>query len=75
MQNNKCNSLFPFKDSFYMYCCVSKRFRKQVTYVLVNIHLNRWRKITNNQIMPYVIQIADRHNRTLPVSSNDIALY
>ncbi|CAF1524102.1 unnamed protein product, partial [Adineta ricciae] len=30
--------------SFYIYCCVSKRFRKQLLYVLFEVHLKRWRK-------------------------------
>ena len=46
-----------FQCSFYVYCCVSKRFRRQVKYVLFEIHYNRWReyinRILNNQIRPH----------------------
>ncbi|CAF1013480.1 unnamed protein product [Rotaria sp. Silwood1] len=45
-----------FSCSFYIYCCVSKRFRKQLIYVLIYIHLNRWRQwmnqMNNNQVTP-----------------------
>ncbi|CAF1423290.1 unnamed protein product [Rotaria sordida] len=39
---------------FYIYICVSERFRKQLNYVLFKIHLNRWQlgNITLNQVIP-----------------------
>ncbi|CAF4098614.1 unnamed protein product [Rotaria sp. Silwood1] len=40
----------------YIYCCVSKRFRNQLAYVLIDIHLKRWRqwinRLNNNQVVP-----------------------
>ncbi|CAF4995861.1 unnamed protein product, partial [Rotaria sp. Silwood1] len=32
-----------FAGPFYIYICVSERFRHQLKYVLLDIHLNRWR--------------------------------
>ncbi|CAF1117023.1 unnamed protein product [Adineta steineri] len=47
---------------FYIYICVSERFRKQLRYVIIDMHLNRWRRIRRNDIVPQ-IQI---------ISSNEI---
>ncbi|CAF1405700.1 unnamed protein product [Adineta steineri] len=43
-----------FASSFYIYICASERFRKQVAYVLIKVHLERWRKpqLVNNQVRP-----------------------
>ncbi|CAF0944796.1 unnamed protein product [Rotaria sordida] len=43
-----------FASPFYVYICVSERFRKQLFYVLFNIHLNRWRRrrIIINHVAP-----------------------
>ncbi|CAF0934724.1 unnamed protein product [Rotaria sordida] len=43
-----------FATPFYIYICVSERFRRQLIYVLFEIHLNRWRRprIVINQISP-----------------------
>ncbi|CAF1125619.1 unnamed protein product [Adineta steineri] len=37
---------------FYIYICVSDRFRKQLHYVLFGIHLKRWRTLTQNEVLP-----------------------
>jgi len=48
-------------------------------YVLINIHLDRWRhranKVNNNQIVAYPMEIVNEHPRTMSASPNDIALY
>ncbi|CAF1317098.1 unnamed protein product [Adineta ricciae] len=44
-----------YANSFYIYMCVSERFRRQLTYVLFRIHRNRFRRtpqIIINQVMP-----------------------
>ncbi|CAF0875057.1 unnamed protein product [Adineta steineri] len=43
-----------FSSPFYVYICVSERFRQQLKYVLLDNHLHRWRqrKINVNQIFP-----------------------
>ncbi|CAF3859157.1 unnamed protein product [Adineta steineri] len=50
---------------FYISCCVSERFRKQLVYVLVNIWLNRWRqwinRLNNNQIGPNIEMRDNEH--------------
>ncbi|CAF4100115.1 unnamed protein product [Adineta steineri] len=33
-----------FAYPFYIYACVSKRFRQQLFYVLFELHFNRWRR-------------------------------
>ncbi|CAM4828528.1 unnamed protein product [Rotaria magnacalcarata] len=44
---------------FYVYTCASERFRKQVMYVLFEVHLKRWRKprILINQSVTLAAQI------------------
>ncbi|CAF1584877.1 unnamed protein product [Adineta ricciae] len=37
---------------FYIYICVSDRFRKQVHYVFFDIYRNLWRKLTQNGVAP-----------------------
>ncbi|CAF1535732.1 unnamed protein product [Adineta ricciae] len=37
---------FYFASPFYIYMCVSKRFRQQFKYVFYKIHFNRWRQLT-----------------------------
>ncbi|CAF3935025.1 unnamed protein product, partial [Rotaria sp. Silwood1] len=37
-----------FTGPFYIYMCVSERFRHQLKYVLLDIHLYRWRRIKIN---------------------------
>ncbi|CAF2625178.1 unnamed protein product [Rotaria sp. Silwood2] len=43
-----------FACPFYIYICTSERFRQQLKYVLVDVHLKRWRgpEIATNQIAP-----------------------
>ncbi|CAF4528161.1 unnamed protein product [Rotaria sp. Silwood2] len=43
-----------FANPFYIYICVSERFRRQLIYVLFEIHLNLWRRprIVINQVAP-----------------------
>ncbi|CAF1498681.1 unnamed protein product [Adineta steineri] len=43
-----------YASSFYIYMCVSERFRRQFIYVLFEVHLQRWRQrlTVNNQIAP-----------------------
>ncbi|CAF1502012.1 unnamed protein product [Rotaria sordida] len=45
---------FYFASPFYIYICVSKRFRQQFIHVFCNIHFNLYKKtnINNNQIQP-----------------------
>ncbi|CAF1137960.1 unnamed protein product [Adineta ricciae] len=45
-----------FATSFYIYCWASNRFRRQLKYVLFDIHFNRCRERTigTNQIIPVV---------------------
>ncbi|UJR19137.1 hypothetical protein I4U23_022267 [Adineta vaga] len=39
---------------FYLYMCVSERFRRQFIYALFKIHLNRWQqpRMPKNQVVP-----------------------
>ncbi|CAF2047936.1 unnamed protein product [Rotaria magnacalcarata] len=48
-----------FACLFYVYTCASERFRKQVMYVLFEVHLKRWRKprIVINQSVTLAAQI------------------
>ncbi|CAF0858877.1 unnamed protein product [Adineta ricciae] len=50
-----------FAVAFYIYYCVSSRFRKQLAYVLVQMHLKYWREkgnqTRNNQIVPESVRI------------------
>ncbi|CAF1155547.1 unnamed protein product [Adineta steineri] len=43
---------------FYVFCCVSKRFRNQVIYVLIDVHFKRFQqaanKLNNNQVTPAI---------------------
>ncbi|CAF0785604.1 unnamed protein product [Adineta steineri] len=42
-----------FASPFYIYVCVSNRFRRQLIYVSFEIYLNRWpRRMVINQVMP-----------------------
>ncbi|CAF1476592.1 unnamed protein product [Adineta ricciae] len=34
-----------FSSPFYIYICVSERFRRQFIYVLFKMHFNRWRQL------------------------------
>ncbi|CAF1110335.1 unnamed protein product [Rotaria sordida] len=45
-----------FTCPFYIYICVSERFRRQLKYVLLDTHLNRWRRTqaNDNQVMPQI---------------------
>ncbi|UJR37862.1 hypothetical protein I4U23_030552 [Adineta vaga] len=42
----------------YVFCCVSKRFRKQVVHVLIEVHLKRFQQaannFNNNQVAPEI---------------------
>ncbi|CAF4306889.1 unnamed protein product [Adineta steineri] len=53
-----------FAIAFYIYFCVSSRFRKQLVYVFVEIHLKRWRERTHrngiNQIVPQTPDIIQK---------------
>ncbi|CAF1122980.1 unnamed protein product [Adineta steineri] len=53
-----------FAIAFYIYFCVSSRFRKQLVYVFVEIHLKRWRERTHrngtNQIVPQTPDIVQK---------------
>ncbi|CAF1011752.1 unnamed protein product [Adineta steineri] len=43
----------PFSSAFYIYVCVSERFRRQFLYVLFKLHLGRCRQdFARNQILP-----------------------
>ncbi|CAF1357276.1 unnamed protein product [Adineta ricciae] len=44
-----------FSSSFYIYMCVSERFRRQFIHVIYQIYSQRWRQKLkpNNQIAPY----------------------
>ncbi|CAF1170869.1 unnamed protein product [Adineta steineri] len=54
-----------YASPFYISCCVSERFRKQLVYVLVNIWLNRWRqwinRLNNSQIGPNIEMRDNEH--------------
>ncbi|CAF0929093.1 unnamed protein product [Rotaria sordida] len=43
-----------FSSSFYIYTCVSKRFRQQLMYVLIDIYHKTWKHHANamNQVLP-----------------------
>ncbi|CAF4309196.1 unnamed protein product, partial [Rotaria socialis] len=43
-----------FAGPFYIYTCTSERFRQQIIYVLLNVHLKRWQRpiIQINQVAP-----------------------
>ncbi|CAF1187637.1 unnamed protein product [Adineta steineri] len=43
-----------FGSSFYIYMCVSERFRRQFVYVMTKIYFRRWRQqlAANNQVVP-----------------------
>ncbi len=51
---------FTFQASFYIYCCSSSRFRKQLIHVIIHIYLNRCRKSANrfhnNRVVPQPIR-------------------
>ncbi|CAF1277513.1 unnamed protein product [Rotaria sordida] len=40
-----------FSIPFYIYCCVSPRFRRQLVYVLINIHRKHWQGRLNRHQM------------------------
>ncbi|CAF4568916.1 unnamed protein product [Rotaria socialis] len=46
----QCN----FECPFYIYICVSGRFRKQLHYVLMVIYLNRCQRLARNRVLPDV---------------------
>ncbi|CAF3107505.1 unnamed protein product [Rotaria sp. Silwood2] len=48
---------FYFASPFYIYICVSKRFRQQFIYVFCNIHFSRFKQVNknNNRIQPQPI--------------------
>ena len=62
-----------------MYCCVSKRFRKQVSYVLIDIHLNRYRHRQNtvktNQIATYPMETLNQQHIIRAAPPHEVALY
>ncbi|CAF1554496.1 unnamed protein product [Adineta ricciae] len=41
---------------FYIYVCVSKRFRQQFKHVFYTLHVNRWRQ--PNQVLPEIPNIS-----------------
>ncbi|CAF1570859.1 unnamed protein product [Adineta steineri] len=43
-----------FGSSFYIYMCVSERFRRQFVYVMMKIYFKRWQQqlAVNNQVVP-----------------------
>ncbi|UJR19722.1 hypothetical protein I4U23_022856 [Adineta vaga] len=45
---------FYFASPFYIYICVSQRFRQQFIHVIFGVHLKRWRrpKVMANQVLP-----------------------
>ncbi|CAF3358863.1 unnamed protein product [Rotaria socialis] len=63
-QSNELTNFFPilaidihnfyFASPFYIYMCVSKRFRQQFIHVFCNIHFNRLRQqiLNNNRVLP-----------------------
>ncbi|UJR14304.1 hypothetical protein I4U23_001294 [Adineta vaga] len=46
---------------FYIYCCVSERFRKQFVYVLTKFCINPCRQQIQAQVVPTVEGLVDRH--------------
>ncbi|CAF1488812.1 unnamed protein product [Rotaria sordida] len=52
--NSFIQAQIQFASPFYVYICASERFRKQLIYVLFEIHLNRWRRprMIINQVIP-----------------------
>ncbi|UJR25965.1 hypothetical protein I4U23_007313 [Adineta vaga] len=65
-----------FASSFYIFCCVSKRFRKQLIYVLFKIHLN-WikkvpNKLNNNQIAPSLEMASTVEVDRVPIVNDSI---
>ncbi|CAF4282190.1 unnamed protein product [Rotaria socialis] len=49
---------------FYIYICVSGRFRKQLHYVLMVIYLNRCQRLARNGVLPDV-QVIQRNGMRL----------
>ncbi|CAF0977170.1 unnamed protein product [Adineta steineri] len=47
-----------YSVAFYIYCCASERFRKQLVHVLGNIFFGRWQhwinRRNNNQVLPII---------------------
>ncbi|CAF0879972.1 unnamed protein product [Adineta steineri] len=67
-----------FASSFYIFCCVSKRFRKQFIYVIFKIHLNWLRKLSNNlksnQIAPSMELSIDGQIGKANVTIHDVSV-
>ncbi|CAF1256604.1 unnamed protein product [Adineta steineri] len=65
-----------YANSFYIYCFVSKRFRKQFIYVLINVHLQRYNqqrnRLNNNQVQPTKVGTSIEQ---IPKKNDEIALY
>ncbi|UJR20481.1 hypothetical protein I4U23_023609 [Adineta vaga] len=43
---------FYYAVPFYIYVCVSERFRNQLRYVIIDIHMNRCRRLKRNDVTP-----------------------
>ena len=57
-KKRKYYSFLKYQGSFYIYCCVSERFRKQLLFVLMKVCVHELRQEVNNrnnnQIVPHV---------------------
>ena len=57
-EKRKCYSFLKYQGSFYIYCCVSERFRKQLLFVLMKVCVYQWQQgannRNNNQVVPHV---------------------
>lgn len=61
-----------------LFCCVSKRFRRQLIYVLFKVHINSFQKLfnkmKNNQITPRTDSVVDEQSAKPSITVHDIAL-
>ncbi|CAF0775968.1 unnamed protein product [Adineta ricciae] len=51
-----------YGGSFYLYCCVSERFRKQFIYVVAKLCINPCQQWTHTQVVPRVEVLLDGHH-------------
>ena len=68
-----------FQSPFYVFCCVSRRFRKQLVHVMIGIHVHRMQRLgvtlqKKNQIVPGSnVSFSSPHQKA-DVTITDIAL-
>ena len=73
-EKRKYYSFLKYQASFYIYCCVSERFRKQLLFVLMKVCLYQWQQGANNRNNNQIVPHVERRSNAQSTKSNKVAV-